>query len=829
MTSIRTVILGFLLCSAPCLAAASSIDSATDETVSFQAIVDDDVVDGLATTREIKASPDVSQGGLVVRQISNDTEVAIDGRLNDSLWRQIEPVSDFYVTDPDTLEEAPLRTDVRIAYNERGLYLSADMEQDPDTLVERLSGRDLGFINRDYFIFNLDTSGEGRYGFWFQLNLGNSRADGTVQPERNFSDSWDGAWYGATARTDNGWVAEYFIPWSLLAMPKVEGTRKMGIYASRKVAYLDERYSWPPLPFTQPKFLSAFQPLIFDHVEPKRQLTFFPYISSSHNRMAGNSERNYGADLFWRPSSNFQLTATALPDFGTVESDQIIVNLTAIETFYPEKRLFFLEGQEIFNPTERSGNSWSSNNTVSQLHTRRIGSRPIRPELPSGFDFDTEEFGRPADVLTAVKGTGQAGRLRYGVLTAFEDDSRFYGRRDEESVLVRQQGRDFGAARFLLESSNGHYKSIGILTTVMSHPTVEAMTTGIDLHYFSKDGSIKIDGQVVSSSVSDETFGVGGFVDMRFNRTRGVSHELVLEQFDDSLNLNHMGYLGRNDFSAIKYRYRRNQFTNGKVKEIYTRISVGGSWNGDDEVIDQGIYLSREYTFSNLTRLRVSTGYSGEEIDDRNSFGNGSYLEPGQLQLEMRYASNNSKRFYYQVSGGWREESFGGRRLSSGVTLLWRPTDRMTINSNVFYSDRDNWLLYRGDRRFTAFETESWSPSLGIQFFVAFNQHLRFDMQWQGIRASQNSFFELQDHTVELLGVSDPDIDAFEEFGISRINMQLRYRWEIAPMSDLFFVYSLAGSLPNAPDESFEDQFLNTFDYPTSKGFIVKLRHHLNT
>ena len=135
--------------------------------------------------------------GHVLLARRDDVEMRIDGRLDEGAWQGLEVHEDFRLIDPDTLEPGSLPTRVRMFYTERGFYLGVDMVQDPETLVEHLSGRDQGMLNRDYFSFTLDTSGEGRYGFWFQLCLGNSVADGTILPERNYSTSWDGAWRAA--------------------------------------------------------------------------------------------------------------------------------------------------------------------------------------------------------------------------------------------------------------------------------------------------------------------------------------------------------------------------------------------------------------------------------------------------------------------------------------------------------------------------------------------------------------------------------------------------------------------------------------------------------
>ena len=214
------------------------------------------------------------------------------------------------------------------------------------------------------------------------LSLGDVQMDGTIKPEREFSREWDGAWYGSTRTTDKGWAAEFFVPWSQMAMPKVDGVRRIGLYLSRIVAHLDERWSWPILPETQPKFLSDLQPTQFVGVDPRQQWSLFPYASMTYDRVDETTRYKAGADVFWRPTSNFQLTATINPEFGSVEADDVVVNLTADETFFPEKRLFFLEGQDIFTTSPRAEIEFAPKLAV--INTRRIGARPRPPALP-GF------------------------------------------------------------------------------------------------------------------------------------------------------------------------------------------------------------------------------------------------------------------------------------------------------------------------------------------------------------------------------------------------------------------------------------------------------------
>ena len=169
---------------------------------------------------------------------------------------------------PTRLGEPVYATELMMFYSDRGLYVAFDMEQPAETLVQRHAPRDSFDVNRDTVGINLDSSGSGRYGYWMTLALGDGQMDGTVLPERQYNREWDGVWYGATARTERGWSAEFFVPWSQMAMPKEDNVRRINLYSSRKVAYRNERWGWPALPRSQPRFMSLWQPIEFRGVDP---------------------------------------------------------------------------------------------------------------------------------------------------------------------------------------------------------------------------------------------------------------------------------------------------------------------------------------------------------------------------------------------------------------------------------------------------------------------------------------------------------------------------------------------------------------------------------
>ena len=196
-------------------------------------------VSGMSARVVNAASASDGQSGTMRIARVEDADIKIDGLVNEAIWSEIPVFDRMKVINPDTLEKSKYVTKIRIFSDNKGLYVSADMEQPKDTLVERLTARDES-VNSDTFYVMIDTSGEGLYGYTFGLSLGGSKQDGKIAPERVMSFEWDGPWVGETAVTGDGWSAEMFLPWSAMSMPGSGDDRRIGLLTGRKVAHLDE-------------------------------------------------------------------------------------------------------------------------------------------------------------------------------------------------------------------------------------------------------------------------------------------------------------------------------------------------------------------------------------------------------------------------------------------------------------------------------------------------------------------------------------------------------------------------------------------------------------
>ncbi|MDT8427170.1 MAG: DUF5916 domain-containing protein [Pseudomonadales bacterium] len=759
----------------------------------------------------------------------NSFGINIDGRVDEAAWKQVEPVSGMRIIDPETLAAAPYKTYIRVLYTDDGLYMSVDMEQPLDTLVQRIAARDNRDVSRDRITFTLDTSSEGQYGYWVSLALGDSQLDGTILPERQYTSQWDGAWYGATAVTETGWSAEFYLPWGQLSMPLREDKRTIGVYVERVVAHLNQNWAWPPIARSNPIFMSNFPLLELDGVNPRQQWSLFPSTASTYDDIDKKWRHRTGADIFWRPSSNFQLTATVNPDFGSAEADDVVVNLTATEVFFPEKRLFFQEGQEIFNTNLRSNGSSGKRFTI--INTRRIGGRPRSPDLPAGVSLPARERIQNSDLMGAAKVTGQAGKLRYGLLAAIEDETTFHA----GGLSIDQDGRDFAAVRLLYEDTGGGaaYRGLGYIGTLVAHPESDAAVHAVDFHYLTNGGVWNFDGQLVASDVDDKGEGFGAYTDIIYAPRQGMTHTLNLSWLDDKLEVNDFGFLDRNDSREAWYRFEWIKTGLTRVRDIRFNPFIRYEENRDGDRINNAIpVMSMTVTLNNLDRFTANFQHFPKRYDDLNSFGNGTFGVRERNNYSFSYQTDRAKRFSYRLGAGTSTEFAGGNSHSIDGQINWRPQDNLSFSAEVNFDDRDGWLLHQGGQDFTAFNTEQWRTNFRFEYFISAKQQLTAGLQWVGIRAREDRFFILPNDAPsknrDLIEGSKPP-GPTDSFSISQMNFQLRYRWEIAPLSDLFVVYTRNANNRANGLVPFNDQFDGAWTDPLISQLVIKLRYRLGT
>src|SRR5688500_16746690 len=309
----------------------------------------------------------------VMRATRSTGSIQIDGKLDEAAWAAAVPAGDFTQSYPNIGAKPVDPTEVRILFDDDAIYVGARMfDSRPDSIAAQLARRDATGIYSDWLHVVIDSYHDRRNAFRFAVNPRGVPKDVLHSDDRNEDLNWDAVWEVATTVDSAGWVAEYRIPFSQLRFGGAgKGVERVwGIQIQRDVARRNERDSWSPWKTTDPGYVSFSGDLvgIVDIPTPQR-LEVMPYLSTKVTREPGDRSNPFfratdaspsvGADVKYGLPGGLTLTATVNPDFGQVEVDPAVVNLSAFESFFPEKRPFFVEGASIFSlGTIRGGPSY---------------------------------------------------------------------------------------------------------------------------------------------------------------------------------------------------------------------------------------------------------------------------------------------------------------------------------------------------------------------------------------------------------------------------------------------------------------------------------------
>ncbi|MDQ8155193.1 MAG: DUF5916 domain-containing protein, partial [Gemmatimonadota bacterium] len=359
-----------------------------------------------------RASATVAQASRAARGI------VIDGRDDDDAWRGAQIIDAFRQFDPvENGDPRGFRTEARVTYDDRNLYVFVRaFDPRPDSLRALLARRDVK-TQSDWLHLMIDSYHDRRTGYRFTVNPVGVQRDVYMSNDGDEDLSWDAVWGVATRVEQDAWTAEYRIPFSQLRFARAD-THTFGLAIWRDVGRTNERLSWPLYHRNKPGMVSQFGELRgIDRIATPRRLEATPYTVAkdlSHPEADGRFGRqqaaSLGADLKYGLTSNLTLDATINPDFGQVEADPSVLNLTAFEQFYEERRPFFLEGQGIFRYDLNCNDGACS----GLFYSRRIGRSP-----QLGGQYYDASNPLNTTILGAAKVTGRlANGLSIGAMDA---------------------------------------------------------------------------------------------------------------------------------------------------------------------------------------------------------------------------------------------------------------------------------------------------------------------------------------------------------------------------------------------------------------------------
>ena len=718
--------------------------------------------------------------------------VEIDGRIDPAEWADAQHVTDFRKVQPLNGEPASLATEAWILSTPEGLAVAFRNTQPPDVpLTRQRVQRDFN-DQVDRVNVMIDFDGDHRTGYDFTISSTNGIFDAVITNESQFNSDWDGNFRHAVGEDDSGWTVEVLIPWHIAPMRKVKGdTRTVAIYLDRVVGMTGERVGWPLASFERPRFLSDFAPItVANHTSSLLAVT--PYVSGLYDIVDEHSKFDGGLDLFWKPSGQTQLTATLNPDFGQVESDDLVVNFEATETFISDKRPFFTENQGIFEFTTPSDFS-------QLLYTRRIGG-------PS------DDGNGSGDITAALKLNGSLGGTKYGLFAADESD---------------EVGRTFAAVRVVRDFSK---QNIGLMLTHVDRPFLDrnATVAGID-HNWRPTERWNARTRLIGSDIDvngESERDTGATVWIDYEMDHGWRQQWMGMHFGDELQINDAGYLSRNNMNYLHWQVNR-RFTDLPTESRYS--SKDWRWRASTVRNDHGQLLNHQFRVSRQSTLRNgSSEYAQINI---NSAGVDDLLTRGNGVVKLPPNFNAFAEYFRPRKGVWAFETelevysgglSGNDRL--GYRIEFTPTyfinDSLNLYAGVSGSRTPDWLIWQFDNLIGSFDGRQVDFNAGLNWTISSNQELRLKLQSIGLDARLR-----QGYRVNTNGTAVVTNEPIDDFNVNTLAFQIRYRYELAPLSYLYVVYGRGGFDHEPNSDSFGNVFGDSFSLRDDEQLLIKLSY----
>jgi hypothetical protein len=669
-------------------------------------------------------------------------DVVLDGKLDEAVWSTPEPATGFRQQDPREGEPAS-RTEVRFAYDERALYVGARM-YDSLGVSRQLTRRDAE-VESDWIQLVFDTYHDHAGRTVLQVNPSGVKYDaGQASPSAD--PSWDPVWEVETRVDSLGWTAEMRIPWSQLRFTS-EVDQTWGVQIWRYVQRLNEMSMWSFWGKQEPGGPQRFGHLSGLRIEKRpRGLEIMPYALARASYVTPTEpgspfqekeeyDTRIGADIRALLGSNLTLSATINPDFGQVEQDPAVVNLSAFESFFAEKRPFFVEGSGLLSFGSFSCFTCSNVSSMSLFYSRRIGRSP-QGQLPDGFDYGY----RPANtrLLAAAKLTGRtSGGWQIGALEAVT--AREVGRvrnldgtGEEMTVepfsnymMGRVKRTTHGGSRTWGLIATSVYRSFGDGDEVLRTQIPEhAEAVGADWSLTWKNQTYRLMGNVALSNVSgdsqairrlqrssaryfhrpDRENGSNGFFsddyDTGATALRGFGGYARLSKdsgpwlWETSVNyrspgfeVNDMAFLNTADYVWMHANVVRQFTTPGSwYRDIWLSAGAQQQLNFDGDRNDLQFHQFSQVTFPNYWNVGVYAHVRPEVFADRTTRGGPTVRRPASWFVGPSLSTDSRKKLVFSVNPGIGGVSDGGGFVESRASVRYKPSTNVQLSFGPSYN-----------------------------------------------------------------------------------------------------------------------------------------------
>ena len=671
--------------------------------------------------------------------------IEIDGYLDEEAWSRAELITGFIQVEPFEGEPAMESTEVRLLYDEENLYIGARMyDSDPSRIARQLTQRNQTGRAAGYFEFSFDSNMDRSSGYTFRVTAAGVQSDRYNYDDTSSDQSWDAIWESAVSIDDQGWVAEVRLPLSQLRFNPGPGGQVWGVNFARRRIADNERTEWAWVPSGVHGSVSRWGRLEgMTLTQQRRTAELLPYVlggADVADAVPGDPffdgtdvQGGIGTDIRYGLGSTFVLDMAVNPDFGQVQVDPQVVNLSAFETFFPERRSFFTRDDRLFDFSL----SGMRNNL---FHSRRIGRSP-QGGSPGGADFT--HVPRESTILGAAKVTGRTtGGLSLGILAAVTDRERGRAHFASENETVRfdvEPRTTYTTLRAQQDLREGESRVGAIFTGVdrslpangsLNQLPERAFSTGIDFDHSWADREWAIWGFLAGSHVTGSEEAIHALQlapNHRFQRPdqdyltldptatsmSGAEWRLQFErrsgrhwtgaiwaaQRTPGFEVNDIGFSTATERFDGGARIRYQQPDPGDVFQSYNfTVFTFQNWRHEvqDDVFSASawgdahkagrVQANSSFTFLNWWGTGLSVGFRPEVLSDGLTRGGPLMVDPGAWDVSFRLNTDQRDDLTYSTSVDYaREGRGGGTEFGVDFSIDARPTERLAISLEPAY------------------------------------------------------------------------------------------------------------------------------------------------
>jgi hypothetical protein len=663
-----------------------------------------------------------------VRSVRLTGTIRVDGKLDDAAWATAPAAAEFMQMYPRPGAPPQDQTEVRVLYDDDAVYVGARMfDSRPDSIAAPLARRDPIPIYSDFLHVLFDSHHDRRSGFRFSVNPRGVKKDMLLSNDVVEDGNWDAVWDVETSIDSLGWVAEYRIPFSQLRFGRAgPGDRVWGFQVIRDIARRNERTTWSPWSMTDGSYVAKFGDIVgFADLAASHHAELMPYVAGrlthapdeptnpffEHNRR----RTSIGVDLKSGLPGGLTLNATIKPDFGQVEVDPAVVNLSAYETFFPEKRPFFVEGAGIFNfGTVRTYNSY---NVEQYFYSRRIGRAPQRLLAAPFVDAPDQTA-----ITGAAKVSGRLGPWTVGVIDAItrretalfaSSDATVRGRAPVEPLTnfaVARLRRDINEGRTHLGAIfTATHRALGD-TALRPLLRNSALTGGLDFEHGWSQRKYYVSGFLAGSRVSGSAAAIAatqrtsshfyqrpdaGYLEFDPTRTslegyvgeiafqrNGAFHASVdLKLTSPGLELNDLGFEGRADYKSLSTMVGYQSFTAGRhVRRFNVSAGQNAAVNFGNVLIANSSFLKGNAMLNNFWTLNATLSADGSVRSDRLTRGGPLARTAAAYNMTASIGSDTRRTVSSTLGGSYGWDDYGSQTASISASVVVRPTSSVRVS-----------------------------------------------------------------------------------------------------------------------------------------------------